>query len=296
VLGVVCAGLVAASTAAASGNAVVVGSKAFPESWILGAAVERLAREGDAAPVTHRSNLGGTEIVFQALRSGDVDVYPEYTGTIAEVIAHTPGAALPALRDSLRPLGIEISEPLGFDDSYALAVTRATAARSASRGCPISPRTPSCGSASRTSSSGVTTAGARSRAPMASRRGRSQGSSTSSRTARSRAAASTSPTSTRRTRRSSGSGSSRSRTTAASSRATTRCCSIAPISRDRAPRSLAAMLRLTGRVTQQAMIRANARVVLGQQPFAAAADSLLLETLGAAHAAPRPARITPQAA
>src|SRR6185369_2857498 len=52
----------------------------------------------------------------------------------------------------------------------------------------------------------------------------------------------------------------------------------------RAPRSLAAMLRLTGRVTQQAMIHANARVVLGQQPFAAAADSLLLETLGTAYA------------
>jgi osmoprotectant transport system permease protein len=49
---------------------VTVGSKAFPESWILGDLLAQQARGAGAAPVEHRSNLGGTEIVWQALRSG----------------------------------------------------------------------------------------------------------------------------------------------------------------------------------------------------------------------------------
>lgn len=106
---------------------LVVGSKAFPESWILGEAVASLARETGAA-VTHRQNLGGTEIVYEALRTGAIDLYPEYTGTIAEVILKTTGRpSLDQMREALRPQGIAISDPLGFNDGYALAVTRATA-------------------------------------------------------------------------------------------------------------------------------------------------------------------------
>src|SRR5262249_25418894 len=62
----------------------VVGSKAFAESWILGEAVADLARQGGGEAV-HRNNLGGTQIVYTALRTGSIDVYPEYTGTIGEV-------------------------------------------------------------------------------------------------------------------------------------------------------------------------------------------------------------------
>ena len=107
---------------------VTVGSKAFAESWILGDALSRLAsRAGDRAE--HRRNLGGTEIAYQALASGAVDIYPEYTGTVAEVILKRPGASLEEMRDALRPRGIGISEPLGFNDGYALAVRDTTAAR-----------------------------------------------------------------------------------------------------------------------------------------------------------------------
>src|SRR5436309_1838961 len=116
--------------AAGSAETVTIGSKAFPESWILGEALAILAREGGARRVEHRSNLGGTEIVFEALRSGSVDVYPEYTGTISEVILKTAGRpSLEAMRRALERQGIGISDPLGFNDSYALAVTRATQAR-----------------------------------------------------------------------------------------------------------------------------------------------------------------------
>src|SRR5262245_24576365 len=112
----------------AAGGVVTIGSKAFPESWILGEAMAELARRGGAT-AEHRSNLGGTEIVYQALTSGEVDAYPEYTGTVAEVSLHSPGATLEVMRDALARAGIVVSYPLGFNDSYALAVTRATAER-----------------------------------------------------------------------------------------------------------------------------------------------------------------------
>ncbi|MBD3161673.1 MAG: ABC transporter permease subunit [Candidatus Eisenbacteria bacterium] len=112
------------ATDAVRGDAspVRAGSKAFAESWILAEACALLGRE-TGAEVGHRRNLGGTEIVYEALRSGEIDLYPEYTGTIAEVIVRAdepPG--LEAMRRALAPHGIEIGAPLGFNNSYALAV------------------------------------------------------------------------------------------------------------------------------------------------------------------------------
>jgi osmoprotectant transport system permease protein len=105
---------------------VNVGSKAFPESWILGEALAALARE-NGADARHRDNLGGTEIVYKALRTGDIDAYPEYTGTVAEVIMKAPGRpSAAAMRQALARDRVGMSEPLGFNDGYALAVTRAT--------------------------------------------------------------------------------------------------------------------------------------------------------------------------
>ena len=105
-----------------------VGSKAFPESWILSEALADLARDAGLADVEHRANLGGTEIVWQALASGAIDAYPEYTGTISEVILKSTGRpSLAELRAGLAPFGVGASEPLGFNDGYALAMTRARA-------------------------------------------------------------------------------------------------------------------------------------------------------------------------
>ena len=58
-----------------------IGSKRFTESYILGEVLRR-AVEGKAEAV-HRPGLGNTGIVFAALKSGSIDLYPEYTGTIA---------------------------------------------------------------------------------------------------------------------------------------------------------------------------------------------------------------------
>src|SRR5262249_5158725 len=117
------------STPVHAAERVTVGSKAFPESWILGEAATTLARRA-GAQAKHRPGLGGTEIVYDALRSGSVDVYPEYTGTISEVMLHAHGRpSLAEMRDSLRARGIGVSEPLGFNDSYGIAVAPAVAQR-----------------------------------------------------------------------------------------------------------------------------------------------------------------------
>lgn len=109
--------------AAWAGSKVTVGSKAFAESWILGDALTTLARQA-GADATHRKNLGGTEIVYQALRNGGIDVYPEYTGTIAQVLMKAQGSPSPReMRTFLETQGIGMSESLGFNDGYALAVT-----------------------------------------------------------------------------------------------------------------------------------------------------------------------------
>jgi osmoprotectant transport system permease protein len=109
---------------------VTIGSKKFAESWILGEALASLARQTNTVDVEHKSGLGGTEIVYQALRTGGVDVYPEYTGTVSQVIMKAPGQpSLPEMRAFLAKQGIGISDPLGFNDGYALAVTQATQTR-----------------------------------------------------------------------------------------------------------------------------------------------------------------------
>lgn len=128
------AATIAAAAAHASPEGLTVGSKAFPESWILGETLARVAAAEGVTPVAHRHNLGGTEIVYQALRSGAIDAYPEYTGTISEVILHRADRpSLPQLRASLDSLGLGVGEPLGFNDGYALALRRAVAERAGIR-------------------------------------------------------------------------------------------------------------------------------------------------------------------
>ncbi|HXG02297.1 MAG TPA: glycine betaine ABC transporter substrate-binding protein [Candidatus Binatia bacterium] len=107
-----------------------VGSKSFTESYILGEIVTRIVEETGEAQAERRLGLGGTGIVYAALLNGDIDIYPEYTGTIARAILKDPSVTtLAALRERLRPLGLTVSDPLGFDNRYALAVRRETAER-----------------------------------------------------------------------------------------------------------------------------------------------------------------------
>ena len=106
---------------AADSGTLKVGSKRFTESYILGDIIA-----GTAAPVVqveHRQGLGNTAIVLAALRAGSIDVYAEYTGTIAsEVLKHDGALTLAQMRSELAPLGLGVAVPLGFNNTYALAM------------------------------------------------------------------------------------------------------------------------------------------------------------------------------
>jgi osmoprotectant transport system permease protein len=119
-----------APSAAADDGPLRVGSKRFTESYILAEIAAQTARAVAEVPVVHEQGLGGTAVVFRALEEGSIDVYPEYTGTLAEAVLHIEGRRdLPSLRAALARRGIEMTDPLGFDNTYALAVSAGLAAR-----------------------------------------------------------------------------------------------------------------------------------------------------------------------
>jgi osmoprotectant transport system permease protein len=122
--------LVACVAADADTGPVRVGSKSFTESYLLGEIVARIAEQTGEVGAVRRFGLGGTGIVYRALETGEIDVYPEYTGTISRAILGDPAVDTPdAIRERLRPHGIALSAPLGFENTYALAVRDETAQR-----------------------------------------------------------------------------------------------------------------------------------------------------------------------
>jgi osmoprotectant transport system permease protein len=111
---------------------VIVASKPFGESYILAEMFAQLL-EARGMRADRRLGLGATQIAYGALRTGAIDVYPEYTGTGLIAILGLPPepdaravfsevAAASAARDSVRWL-----PPLGFENTYAIAVRRSTA-------------------------------------------------------------------------------------------------------------------------------------------------------------------------
>jgi len=136
-------GTIGATQAHPSDQPIVVGSKAFTESVILGEIVtQTLQREGIRA--VHRRALGGSRVLFDALRAQEIDVYPEYTGTLDQELlgreqprndsrhtapadpttltgghAERTGAARAA---QLRRDGLAIVARLGFEDRYVLGM------------------------------------------------------------------------------------------------------------------------------------------------------------------------------
>jgi osmoprotectant transport system permease protein len=104
--------------------ALVVGSKRFTESYVLGELAAQ-ALQAAGVPAQHRQGLGNTGILEQALASGAVDMYPEYTGTIVRELLQRqePGnPSLAQLNDWLAPRGLKAAVPLGFNNTYALAM------------------------------------------------------------------------------------------------------------------------------------------------------------------------------
>ena len=108
-----------------------IGSKRFTESYILAQVLAESAKPH--TPVEVKAGLGNTAIVFKALQSGSIDLYPEYTGTIAlEILkqsATQTATSLEELNRGLAPLGFGVAIPLGFNDGYALAMRASDAER-----------------------------------------------------------------------------------------------------------------------------------------------------------------------
>ena len=107
---------------AAHGETLRVGSKRFTESYILGEVLIQAAQRAGAS-AEHKPGLGNTGIVFAALKAGSIDLYPEYTGTIAKEILKLEGSpGIDELNRALAPMGFGVAVPLGFSNSYALAM------------------------------------------------------------------------------------------------------------------------------------------------------------------------------
>jgi osmoprotectant transport system permease protein len=115
--------------AAIAADSVTVGSKRFTESYLLGELATQRMQAVAGVSAVHRQGLGNTAILFSALKSGAIDVYPEYTGTLAfELLRLKRVPSLAELNALLDGHGLAAGIALGFGNSYALAITQARAA------------------------------------------------------------------------------------------------------------------------------------------------------------------------
>ncbi|MGB9473856.1 MAG: glycine betaine ABC transporter substrate-binding protein [Candidatus Udaeobacter sp.] len=113
----------------ASTAPVVIGSKKFTESYVLGEIAAHALKDAGIA-AEHRQGMGGTIILWQALRGGQIDAYPEYTGTITqEILKNGQPLSVQEIRDALGKFGVGMTESLGFNNTYALVMRRTEAQR-----------------------------------------------------------------------------------------------------------------------------------------------------------------------
>jgi len=108
--------------------ALVIGSKNFTEQVVLAELLSQHIESKLNVPIERRLNLGGTLICHEAVRSGAIDLYVEYTGTaLTAVLQATSGSEAPDVLRRVREgyamqFGLEVTEPLGFDNSFAIVV------------------------------------------------------------------------------------------------------------------------------------------------------------------------------
>jgi osmoprotectant transport system permease protein len=133
-MGALILGMLLQGTPVAEQRPIVIASKPFAESYVLAEMFAQLL-EARGYRVDRRAGLGATEVAFQALRTGAIDVYPEYTGTGLLAILHEQpqrdaravfGHVASAFR---RQFDVYWLPPLGFENTYAIAVRRETAER-----------------------------------------------------------------------------------------------------------------------------------------------------------------------
>jgi len=107
--------------------AIVVGSKNFTEQVVLGEIIAQHLEHRLHDPVKRSLNLSGTLLAQQALESGQIDMYPEYTGTafmdvLKQQMMRDPAIILERVRSEYSSLGLDWLDPLGFNNSFAMVV------------------------------------------------------------------------------------------------------------------------------------------------------------------------------
>ena len=121
--------LAAGAARAEESRPVRIGTKEFTESVILGDMLDLLARDAGNA-TEFRPGLGGTRVLWDALRTDRIDIYPEYTGTlIQEILSSERLAGEAALRAALAERGIVMSRSLGFNNTYGVGMQKDVASR-----------------------------------------------------------------------------------------------------------------------------------------------------------------------
>ena len=114
---------------------VVIGSKNFTESDLLGEVVAQQIERRTSVPVERRFHLGGTFVCHQAITAGQIDLYVEYTGTAYTAVLKLPPAPDPdsvyraVAAEYRQRFGLVWGKPLGFDNTFAITVRRADAVR-----------------------------------------------------------------------------------------------------------------------------------------------------------------------
>lgn len=127
--------LLGAKTPVRGGRPLAIGTKAFTEGVLLGELMAQLVESRLGVPVEKRFNLGGTMIVHNALKAGEIDAYAEYTGTALAAILELPAggdraaAYATVAREYPLRFGSRWLKPFGFSNTYALGVRDADARR-----------------------------------------------------------------------------------------------------------------------------------------------------------------------
>jgi len=113
---------------------VTVGSKNFTEQVLLGEMMSQLIEAKTDLRVDRKLNLAGTQVCFEALKSGELDIYADYTGTaLTAILKQEVSADSARVYDAVKSayeeqFGITWLEPLGFNNTYTLTMRRAQAA------------------------------------------------------------------------------------------------------------------------------------------------------------------------
>ena len=115
-----------------SGPRIVIGSKNFAEQLLLGEIAAQQVERRLHIPVERKLQIGGTMLAHEALVKGDIDLYPEYTGTALTAVLKQPVNSDPALvlasvRNGYKQWNLRWMDPLGFNNTFAMVTLRADA-------------------------------------------------------------------------------------------------------------------------------------------------------------------------